>query len=63
MKAITYYPQNTNGKEELASMVASLHAETVANRISKLDWPADEKKRLFDAVISIQNVFCTMSET
>lgn len=62
MKAITYYPQDNNRKEELANMVASLHAEAIAERISKLEWSAADKKRLYDVIISAHKTSTTLSE-
>lgn len=37
---------------ELRRRVASMRAEIVRNKISKLDWPTSEKIRLVDAIIA-----------
>lgn len=49
---IVHYPKTEEGKRELRRRVASMRAEIVRNKISKLDWPISEKIRLVDAIIA-----------
>lgn len=46
------YPKTEEGMRELRRRVASMRAEIVRNKISKLDWPTSEKIRLVDAIIA-----------
>ena len=49
---IVHYPKTEEGMRELRRRVASMRAEIVHNKISKLDWPISEKIRLVDAIIA-----------
>ncbi|MCD8106182.1 MAG: hypothetical protein LUF35_14590 [Lachnospiraceae bacterium] len=48
---VVHYPKTEAGKKELAKRVANIHAETVSQRIKKLNCPSAQKELLLDAVI------------
>lgn len=43
MKIVVHYPESENGKAELAKKVAEIHAQAIADYVSKLDLTGDEK--------------------
>lgn len=53
MKAIVHYPETKNGMDDLALKVATVHAEAITAGINKLSCSANEKRRLFDAIITV----------
>ena len=46
-----YMPTDAAGKQELAGRVAEIHAQFVAEYISHLDCPAEQKRLLIDTII------------
>ena len=52
MNIIMHYPTSEAGRKELASRVATVHAEAVNNRIQKLTCPTEQKQALVNAVVS-----------
>ena len=51
VNVIVYVPKTEEGKQELASRVAEVHANGVHQRIKSLDCPDEQKLALLDAVI------------
>lgn len=52
VNVIFHFPTTEDGKRELASQAASVHAEMVNHYIQKLDCPTEQKLNLLNAVIS-----------
>lgn len=49
---IVYYPKSDSGREELATRVAQVHADTVLMHIKQLGCPNIQKTQLLDAIIA-----------
>jgi len=52
INVILYLPDSQEGTAELAHRIASVHADTVLNRIKKLECPSKQKNTLLDAIIA-----------
>ena len=52
INVILYLPDSQEGNAELAHRIASVHADTVLNRIKKLECPSKQKNTLLDAIIA-----------
>ena len=52
MEIKIYYPKTEEGRRELASRVASVHADYVQDRIQKLNCPISQKLKLLECVIA-----------
>lgn len=52
VNVIFHFPKTEEGKRELASQAANVHADLVNHYIQKLDCPAEQKLNLLNAVIS-----------
>lgn len=52
---IVYYPKTDEGKADLASRVAEVHASAVTQRLKELNCPTKQKLELLDAVIQTVN--------
>lgn len=51
INVIVHYPTTEEGKAELARRVATVHAESVIDKINRLKCPNKQKLELLDAVI------------
>ena len=51
VKVIVCRPETEEGRRELAVRAAGVHADAVVQIIQGLDCPADQKRRLLEAVI------------
>ena len=49
---IVYYPNSKEGKKLLAQRVAQVHADSVMDRIKRLNCPANQKTELLNAVLN-----------
>ena len=49
---IIYYPKSEEGKKLLAQRVAQIHADSVTERIKRLNFPSDQKMELLNAVLN-----------
>ena len=49
---ITYYPKSKEGKKLLTQRVAQVHADSVINKIKRLNCPSDQKTELLNAVLN-----------
>ena len=49
---IVYYPKSEVGKKLLAQHVAQVHADSVMDRIKRLNCPANQKTELLNAVLN-----------
>lgn len=49
---IIYYPKSEEGKKQLAQRVAQIHADSVIDRIKRLNCPSDQKTELLNAVLN-----------
>ena len=49
---IVYYPKSEDGKKLLAQRMAQVHADSVIDRIKRLNCPSERKTELLNAVLS-----------
>ena len=49
---IVYYPKSEEGKKLLAQRMAQVHADSVIDRIKRLNCPSERKTELLNAVLS-----------
>ena len=49
---IVYYPKSEEGNKLLAQRVAQVHADSVIDRIKRLNCPFNQKTELLNAVLS-----------
>ena len=49
---IVYYPKSTEGKKLLTQRVAQVHADSVIDKIKRLNCPSDQKTELLNAVLN-----------
>ena len=49
---IVYYPKSEEGKKLLAQRVAQVHADSVIDKIKRLNCPSDQKAELLNAVLN-----------
>ena len=52
IQIIVHYPQEAEGRQELARRVAEVHADAVTARIKRLPCSAAQKQQLLDALIA-----------
>ena len=50
---IVYYPKSEDGKKLLAQRVAQVHADSVIDKIKRLNCPSERKTELLNAVLNI----------
>ena len=50
---IVYLPQSSNGKNELARRVATVHADAVDSKLRKLNCPNKQKVKLLVELIDL----------
>lgn len=50
IETIVYFPRSKKGKDYLAKRVATVHAQMVLERVSRLNCPTYQKVALIDAV-------------
>lgn len=49
---IVYLPQSDKGKQDLARRVATVHADSVDNKLRKINCPNKQKVELLDEIIN-----------
>ncbi len=49
---IVYFPKSEKGKKLLAQRVAQVHADSVIDRIKRLNCPSERKTELLNAVLN-----------
>ena len=49
---IIYYPKSEKGKKLLAHRVAQVHADSVIDKIKRLNCPSNQKTELLNAVLN-----------
>lgn len=49
---IVYYPKSEEGKKLLAQRVSQVHADSVIDKIKRLNCPSERKTELLNAVLS-----------
>lgn len=49
---IVYYPKSSEGKKLLAQRVAQVHADSIIDKIKRLNCPSNQKTELLNAVLS-----------
>ena len=49
---IIYFPNSEEGKKLLAQRVAQVHADSVIDKIKRLNSPSDQKTELLNAVLN-----------
>lgn len=52
---VVHFPQDEQGRAELAARVALVHADVIRSKLSEADCPAKQKLELIDAVKQIHN--------
>ncbi len=48
---IKHFPQTEEGKQELARRVAIVYADSIIERLRKLECPSEQKLQLLDAIV------------
>ena len=49
---IVYYPKSVEGNKLLAQRVAQVHADSIIDRIKRLNCPSNQKTELLNAVMN-----------
>jgi hypothetical protein len=52
---VVHFPQDEQGRAELAARVALVHADVIRGKLAQADCPAAQKLELIDAVKLIHN--------